>query len=175
MNTRAVASLLTDSCLTRSSDEREEEEYEKEEVGEDGEIILVSGDKVSGPWKKSGAPPPPAPSMGESSAVMSCEVTADILVPGWLILYILHYFAYIFKYILFPQTSCYHSGICFCLFFVSCCVIMTRCPFVNRWGQKTKRPWVFMTTRCGKKKKKAIMKDILLVSKVFYIFDTWTD
>ncbi|XP_067433636.1 protein CDV3 homolog isoform X2 [Thunnus thynnus] len=41
------------------SDEKEEEDYEKEEVGEDGEIILVSGDKVSGPWNKSGAPPPP--------------------------------------------------------------------------------------------------------------------
>uniref|UniRef100_A0A8P4KHX7 CDV3 homolog n=1 Tax=Dicentrarchus labrax TaxID=13489 RepID=A0A8P4KHX7_DICLA len=36
------------------SDEKEEEEYEKEEFGEDGEIILVSGDKVSGPWNKSG-------------------------------------------------------------------------------------------------------------------------
>ncbi|XP_018613431.1 protein CDV3 homolog [Scleropages formosus] len=35
------------------SDEKEEEEYEKEEVGEDGEILLVSGDKVSGPWNKS--------------------------------------------------------------------------------------------------------------------------
>ncbi|KAL7840575.1 hypothetical protein AOLI_G00258980 [Acnodon oligacanthus] len=43
------------------SDEKEEEEYEKEEVGEDGEIILVSGDKVSGPWNKSGGPPPAAP------------------------------------------------------------------------------------------------------------------
>ncbi|KAF7691803.1 protein CDV3 homolog [Silurus meridionalis] len=43
------------------SDEKEEEEYEKEEVGEDGEIILVSGDKVSGPWNKSGPPPPTAP------------------------------------------------------------------------------------------------------------------
>ncbi|XP_023259422.1 protein CDV3 homolog [Seriola lalandi dorsalis] len=43
------------------SDEKEEEEYEKEEVGEDGEIILVSGDKVSGPWNKSGAAPPPPP------------------------------------------------------------------------------------------------------------------
>ncbi|TKS87569.1 Protein CDV3 -like protein [Collichthys lucidus] len=42
------------------SDEKEEEEYEKEEVGEDGEIILVSGDKVSGPWNKSGAAPAPA-------------------------------------------------------------------------------------------------------------------
>lgn len=28
-------------------------------MGEDGEIILVSGDKVSGPWNKSGAPPAP--------------------------------------------------------------------------------------------------------------------
>ncbi len=43
------------------SDEKEEEEYEKEEVGEDGEIILVSGDKgVSGPWNKSNAAPAPA-------------------------------------------------------------------------------------------------------------------
>ncbi|KAM9839338.1 protein CDV3 homolog isoform 2-T2 [Aulostomus maculatus] len=44
------------------SDEKEEEEYEKEEFGEDGEIIQVSGDKVSGPWNKSGSggPPPPA-------------------------------------------------------------------------------------------------------------------
>ncbi|XP_054479210.1 protein CDV3 homolog isoform X3 [Anoplopoma fimbria] len=42
------------------SDEKEEEEYEKEEVGEDGEIILVSGDKFSGPWNKSGAAPTPA-------------------------------------------------------------------------------------------------------------------
>lgn len=47
-------------CLFVFSDEKEEEEYEKEEVGEDGEIILVSGDKVSGPWNKSGAAPPPA-------------------------------------------------------------------------------------------------------------------
>ncbi|KAJ0059766.1 hypothetical protein NL108_011245, partial [Boleophthalmus pectinirostris] len=44
------------------TDEKEEEEYEKEEVGEDGEMILVSGDKVSGPWNKSsGAPAPTAP------------------------------------------------------------------------------------------------------------------
>ncbi|XP_067234734.1 protein CDV3 homolog isoform X1 [Chanodichthys erythropterus] len=43
------------------SDEKEDEEYEKEEVGEDGEIILVSGDKISGPWNKSGAPPSAAP------------------------------------------------------------------------------------------------------------------
>ena len=53
-------------CST-CSDEKEEEEYDKEEVGEDGEIILVSGDKVSGPWNKSGgaAPPPPAAPVGE--------------------------------------------------------------------------------------------------------------
>ncbi|XP_037549728.1 protein CDV3 homolog isoform X2 [Nematolebias whitei] len=42
------------------SDEKDEEEYEKEEIGEDGEIILVSGDKVSGPWNKSGGAPPAA-------------------------------------------------------------------------------------------------------------------
>lgn len=42
------------------SDEKEEEEYEKEEVGEDGEIILVSGDKVSGPWNKSSSAPAPS-------------------------------------------------------------------------------------------------------------------
>lgn len=47
------------------SDEKEEEDYEKEEVGEDGEIILVSGDKVSGPWNKSGAAPAPPPPVGE--------------------------------------------------------------------------------------------------------------
>lgn len=45
----------------RDSDEKEEEDYEKEEVGEDGEIILVSGDKVSGPWNKPGAPPSAPP------------------------------------------------------------------------------------------------------------------
>ncbi|KAJ8418760.1 hypothetical protein AAFF_G00002590 [Aldrovandia affinis] len=39
------------------SDEKDEEDYEKEEIGEDGEIILVSGDKVSGPWNKSGSAP----------------------------------------------------------------------------------------------------------------------
>ncbi|KAK3515854.1 hypothetical protein QTP70_034762 [Hemibagrus guttatus] len=43
------------------TDEKEEEEYEKEEVGENGENILVSGDKISGPWNKSGPPPPAAP------------------------------------------------------------------------------------------------------------------
>lgn len=43
------------------TDDKEEDEYEKEEVGEDGEIILISGDKISGPWNKSGAGPPPPP------------------------------------------------------------------------------------------------------------------
>lgn len=48
--------------LVVCSDEKEEEEYEKEEVGEDGEIILVSGERgEKGPWNKSGAAPPPAP------------------------------------------------------------------------------------------------------------------
>ncbi|KAJ3611158.1 hypothetical protein NHX12_021174 [Muraenolepis orangiensis] len=42
------------------SDEQGDSDYDKEEVGEDGEIILVSGDKMSGPWNKSGAPPPSA-------------------------------------------------------------------------------------------------------------------
>lgn len=50
------------------SDEKEEEEYEKEEVGEDGEIILVTGDKVSGPWNKSSGPPSAAP--GESAVLV---------------------------------------------------------------------------------------------------------
>ncbi|KAJ8276999.1 hypothetical protein GJAV_G00070280 [Gymnothorax javanicus] len=35
------------------SDEKEEDENEREEFGEDGEDILVSGDRVSGPWNKS--------------------------------------------------------------------------------------------------------------------------
>ena len=47
------------------SDEREESDYEKEEVDEHGDIILVSGDKVSGPWNKSGAPPPAPAPVGE--------------------------------------------------------------------------------------------------------------
>lgn len=55
-----VYSVFSGGC---GSDEKEEEEYE-EEVGEDGEIILVSGDKMSGPWNKSGAPPPAAASVG---------------------------------------------------------------------------------------------------------------
>ncbi|XP_066543134.1 protein CDV3 homolog isoform X2 [Amia ocellicauda] len=43
------------------SDEKEEEEYEKkEELGEDGEMMLISGDKTTGPWNKSGPPPPVA-------------------------------------------------------------------------------------------------------------------
>ena len=52
------------------SDEKEEEEYE-EEVGEDGEIILVSGDKMSGPWNKSGAPPPAAAPVGGYTSLHS--------------------------------------------------------------------------------------------------------
>ncbi|KAG7455394.1 hypothetical protein MATL_G00256100 [Megalops atlanticus] len=47
------------------NEEKEEEEYEKEEVGEDGEIIPVSGDKVSGPWNKSTAAPTTAPPVAE--------------------------------------------------------------------------------------------------------------
>ncbi|KAA8580610.1 hypothetical protein FQN60_013568 [Etheostoma spectabile] len=55
-----VGSPYLNCLLAVYSDEKEEEDYEKEEVGEDGEIILVSGDKVSGPWNKSGAAPAPA-------------------------------------------------------------------------------------------------------------------
>lgn len=53
------------------SDEKEEEEmYEtREEVGDDGEIILVSGDKCSGPWNKSGGAPAPAPLVVEEVEV----------------------------------------------------------------------------------------------------------
>ncbi|XP_035284177.1 protein CDV3 homolog isoform X1 [Anguilla rostrata] len=50
------------------NDEKEEEEYEKEEVGEDGEIILVSGDKMSGPWNKPGYAPVAAPPVVEVEA-----------------------------------------------------------------------------------------------------------
>ncbi|XP_023688614.1 protein CDV3 homolog [Paramormyrops kingsleyae] len=47
------------------SDDKEEVEFEKDEIGEDGEIILVSGDKVSGPWNKSSAVPVAAPPVEE--------------------------------------------------------------------------------------------------------------
>jgi len=60
MHPRSSPWVHLDCLLSVCSDEKEEEEYEKEEVGEDGEIILVSGDKVSGPWNKSGAVPTPA-------------------------------------------------------------------------------------------------------------------
>ncbi|XP_041924270.1 protein CDV3 homolog [Alosa pseudoharengus] len=65
------------------SDEREEEEYEKEEVGEDGEIILVSGDKMSGPWNKSGGgPPPPAAPVEEEPEVPESKPTGVYRPPG---------------------------------------------------------------------------------------------
>ncbi|KAM6900656.1 protein CDV3 homolog [Xenentodon cancila] len=65
------------------SDEKEEEEYEKEEVGEDGEIILVSGDKVSGPWNKSGAaPPPPPPPVEETEEVPEAKPAGVYRPPG---------------------------------------------------------------------------------------------
>ncbi|KAM4543998.1 protein CDV3 homolog isoform 2-T2 [Fundulus diaphanus] len=65
------------------SDEKEEEEYEKEEVGEDGEIILVSGDKVSGPWNKSGgAGPPPAASPVEEEEVPESKPAGVYRPPG---------------------------------------------------------------------------------------------
>ncbi|XP_007565991.1 protein CDV3 homolog isoform X2 [Poecilia latipinna] len=64
------------------SDEKEEEEYEKEEVGEDGEIILVSGDKVSGPWNKSGAAPPRAASPVEEEEAPEAKPPGVYRPPG---------------------------------------------------------------------------------------------
>ncbi|CAG5896153.1 protein CDV3 homolog [Menidia menidia] len=64
------------------SDEKEEEDYDKEEVGEDGEIILVSGDKVSGPWNKSGAPPPPAAAPEEEEEVPEAKPAGVYRPPG---------------------------------------------------------------------------------------------
>nr|XP_046227405.1 protein CDV3 homolog isoform X2 [Scatophagus argus] len=64
------------------SDEKEEEEYEKEEVGEDGEIIPVSGDKVSGPWNKSGAPPAPAAAPVEEAEVPESKPAGVYRPPG---------------------------------------------------------------------------------------------
>lgn len=64
------------------SDEKEEEEYEKEEVGEDGEIILVSGDKVSGPWNKSGAAPPPPAAPVEEVEVPESKPAGVYRPPG---------------------------------------------------------------------------------------------
>ncbi|XP_047206092.1 protein CDV3 homolog isoform X3 [Girardinichthys multiradiatus] len=64
------------------SDEKDEEEYEKEEVGEDGEIILVSGDKVSGPWNKSGAAPPTAASPVEEEEVPEAKPAGVYRPPG---------------------------------------------------------------------------------------------
>ncbi|KAG5851048.1 protein CDV3 homolog [Anguilla anguilla] len=63
------------------SDEKEEEEYEKEEFGEDGEIILVSGDKVSGPWNKSGSAPV-APAPVEEEEVPEAKPTGVYRPPG---------------------------------------------------------------------------------------------
>lgn len=64
------------------SDEKEEEEYEKEEVGEDGEIILVSGDKVSGPWNKSSGTAPPSASPIEEVEVPEAKPAGVYRPPG---------------------------------------------------------------------------------------------
>ncbi|XP_034562177.1 protein CDV3 homolog isoform X2 [Notolabrus celidotus] len=64
------------------SDEREDDEYEKEEVGEDGEIILVSGDKFSGPWNKSGAAPAPVAAPVEEVEVPESKPAGVYRPPG---------------------------------------------------------------------------------------------
>uniref|UniRef100_A0A1A7X926 Carnitine deficiency-associated gene expressed in ventricle 3 n=1 Tax=Iconisemion striatum TaxID=60296 RepID=A0A1A7X926_9TELE len=65
------------------TDEKDEEEYEKEELGEDGEMILVSGDKISGPWNKSGgAGPPPAASPVEEVEVPESKPAGVYRPPG---------------------------------------------------------------------------------------------
>jgi len=63
------------------TDEREESDYEKEELDEHGDIILVSGDKVSGPWNKSGAPPP-APAPVEEEEVPEAKPSGVYRPPG---------------------------------------------------------------------------------------------
>ncbi|XP_062335110.1 protein CDV3 homolog [Osmerus eperlanus] len=64
------------------SDEKEEEEYEREEVGDDGEIILVSGDKVSGPWNKSGSAPAAAVAPVEEVEVPESKPSGVYRPPG---------------------------------------------------------------------------------------------
>ncbi|XP_072307181.1 protein CDV3 homolog isoform X2 [Eucyclogobius newberryi] len=64
------------------TDEREEEDYEKEEVGEDGEIILVSGDKISGPWNKSGGAPASAAPPVEDEEVPEAKPAGVYRPPG---------------------------------------------------------------------------------------------
>lgn len=64
------------------TDEKEEEEYEKEEVGEDGEMILVSGDKVSGPWNKSSAAPAPAAPVVDEVEVPEAKPAGVYRPPG---------------------------------------------------------------------------------------------
>ncbi|XP_023648724.1 protein CDV3 homolog isoform X1 [Paramormyrops kingsleyae] len=39
------------------SDEKEEEAYEKDELGEDGQVHVYRGERISGPWNKSSAAP----------------------------------------------------------------------------------------------------------------------
>lgn len=45
-------------------------------MGEDGEIIPVSGDKVSGPWNKSGAPPPSSAAAAAASTAAAAAAAA---------------------------------------------------------------------------------------------------
>uniref|UniRef100_A0A8C6TV20 Carnitine deficiency-associated gene expressed in ventricle 3 n=1 Tax=Neogobius melanostomus TaxID=47308 RepID=A0A8C6TV20_9GOBI len=70
-------------ALQITSDEKEEgDEYEKEEMGEDGEMIMVSGDKVSGPWNKSGAAPPNCSFMTLEVFVPEAKPTGVYRPPG---------------------------------------------------------------------------------------------
>ncbi|XP_028821792.1 protein CDV3 homolog [Denticeps clupeoides] len=64
------------------TDEKEEEEYEKEEVGEDGEVIPMSGERVSGPWNKSGASSAPAPPPVEEVEVPESKPAGVYRPPG---------------------------------------------------------------------------------------------
>lgn len=64
------------------TDEREESDYEKEELDEHGDIILVSGNKESGPWNKSNAGPAAAPAPVEEEEVPESKPAGVYRPPG---------------------------------------------------------------------------------------------
>ncbi|XP_048858055.1 protein CDV3 homolog [Brienomyrus brachyistius] len=51
------------------SDEKEEEAYEKDELGEDGQVHVFGGDRISGPWRK----PSTAPAVAVPGAAAPVE------------------------------------------------------------------------------------------------------